>query len=175
MMVLAIGLAAAASACGVRPPLDSGAAGGAAGTQPGLGGATGIEPGDSPGAGSVDAGRPMSTPAADAGPAPGGPRSCVQLEADYVAAVEAAKACDPTSSVPQCTLFVIPALCVGGCSTLVNDTSGPTAVRLAWDAIPCPVHPTCPPSVTTASCPGGRAARCLAQADGTGRCVAVAP
>ena len=146
---------------------------------PSVGGATGTAVVvDEHGTGGANGGV-GTTPAADAGTTidattgtTTGPKSCSQLEADYVAAVAAAKTCDPSSSVPQCTKVIIPALCVGGCSTMVNDTALPYAVRMAWGAVPCPVHPSCAP-VSTSSCPTTHVARCLPMPDGTGHCVDV--
>ena len=194
---LAVGVSVTIGACDGRVPLNPG--GGSAGSTPsgsgaGTGGTAPVssswgENGPTGVGGAVDPGTAVvgehgvgganggtgTTPPADAGPATG-PRSCSQLESDYVAAVAAAKACDPASSVPQCALYVIPALCIGGCSTTVNDTALPYAVREAWDAIPCPVTPMCagfspPPS----HCPTTHVARCLPSSDGTGHCVDVTP
>ena len=195
LVSLTVGVSVTIGACDGRVPLDpgGGSAGstafgsgaGTGGTAPassnsgeggpsggGVGGATGTAIVDDHGTGGAN-GSGGATPPADAGTTTG-PRSCTQLEADYVAAVEAAKACDPMSSAPQCTLYVIPALCVGGCSTMVNDTALPYAVRRGWDAVPCPATPRCAgSSVPPLSCPTTHVARCLPSSDGTGRCVDV--
>jgi hypothetical protein len=142
----------------------------------GVGGEKGNTDAAGQGTGSVGGG-PTMTPTIDASVvmpgdarAPGSSETCAQLEADYVVAVEAAKACDPTSSTPQCAKVVIPTLC-GGCSTLVNDTALPTSVRIAWDKVPCPLPPRCGPTCL----PTHAAARCLPTSDGAGRCVDVTP
>jgi hypothetical protein len=181
-LMIGAGVSWTVGACDGRVPLVPGSGAGTGGAAPassnwngnggtGVGGTAGAVV-DPHGIGGAEGGGTI-VPPADAGAATGA-KSCAQLEADYVAAVDAAKACDPTSSVPQCTKVVIPALCVGGCSTMVNDTALPYAVRIAWDAVPCPVHPTCG-APSSSPCPATHAARCVPTASGGGHCVDVGP
>jgi hypothetical protein len=136
----------------------SGRASGGSGVEPSGAGGQAMSPVMNPVSNGVDAGG-QETGA-----------SCADLEAQYVTAVEEAKACDPTSTLPQCALIVIPSLC-GGCSTYVNSTAAPYAVRGAWDLVPCPVPPRCGPF-----CPAGPSgARCVPTGGGAGRCTDVAP
>jgi hypothetical protein len=133
------------------PRLDAGGAAGMAGTpSPGTGG----------GGGSADAG------------ADGGAPTCGELEALYVSAVEEDKACDPTSTEPQCQLRVISALC-GKCtvSTYVNTRAASNAARLRWDMVPCPVPTNC----NTTCGPTPTSGRCVAGAGPNPRCVDVFP
>jgi hypothetical protein len=105
---------------------------------------------------------------AGVGIAPDGGESCDQLEADYVAAMAAAKSCTP-GAPKQCASYVVQALGDGTTClpmTLVNDPSGVNAVLDKW-------FPQCRLGGGLIECDPVFTATCVADADaaGTGSCV----
>ena len=74
--------------------------------------------------------------AAGQGGAGGNAQSCLQIEADYVAAIVGARLCDVNAGVARCTHPVSSALSCG-CQIWVNDTTELDTIHDQWTAAGC--------------------------------------
>lgn len=95
-----------------------------------------------------------------------GSATCATIQADYRAALTAARACSPDAT-NQCQKNVPNALGCNGCPTFVNDDSKPGTFSDAWNQAKCDQSQAC----TNIACVSPKSAVCRASDAGGASCV----
>jgi hypothetical protein len=96
----------------------------------------------------------------------GGGSTCDKIQAQYKAALTAARACSPDAT-NQCQKNVPDALGCNGCPTFVNDDSNLSPFSDQWNQAGCNQGQVCP----AIACVAPKSATCRASDAGGGLCV----